>query len=76
MIIKYKVHWEGDDLIFEKMTHPRLIAKVDCKKPLTIIQNFQFFEDCGASDVKDSIYEIGHYIKTMCKWRKSHQVLH
>jgi hypothetical protein len=71
MVIKYKVHWEGDDLIFEKMTYPKLIATVECKKPMTIIKNFQFFEDCSASDVKDSIAEIGHYIEIICKRRKS-----
>jgi hypothetical protein len=61
----YYINIEGDVLIIEKLTYPRLIVKVDYIDPLLPVESIRVLEEYDPPDVQDAVREIRHYLELM-----------
>ena len=61
----YYMNIEGDILIIEKLTYPRLIVKVDYGDPLLPVESTRMLEESDPSDIQEAVLEIGHFLELM-----------
>lgn len=61
----YYINIEGDVLIIEKLTSPRLIVKMDYTDPLLPVESIQELEESDPLDVQEAVLEIRHFLELM-----------